>query len=66
VGWDWQPIEWGVTLCWWRHCAEAAECAFDGDPYCLLHAEEAWERQVAVELLGAERAWELLPPLAER
>ena len=65
MSWFREPVEWGLTLCYRRHCAELAECVFDGDPFCLEHAEEAWERAVAVELLG-ERAWDLLPPLEER
>jgi hypothetical protein len=64
VSWFAQPVEWGTTLCYRKSCAELAECVFDGDPYCLLHADDALERAVAVELLG-DRAWELLPPLEE-
>lgn len=62
MGWERQPVVWGVTLCSRRHCAELAECVWDGDPYCFTHAEDALERVLAVELLG-ERAWELLPEL---
>lgn len=64
MNWFRQPVVWGSTLCYRPHCTEAAECVFEGDPYCLEHAEEAWERAVAHELLG-ERAWDLLPPLVE-
>lgn len=65
MGWFREPVEWGLTLCSRKSCAELAEAVFDGDPYCLLHAEDAWERAVAHELLGG-RVWELLPPLEER
>lgn len=60
-----EPVEWGLTMCSLRHCCELAEALFEGEPYCLLHAEDAWERAIAHELLG-ERAWDLLPPLVER
>ena len=60
-----EPVEWGLTMCSRPHCCELAEAVFEGEPYCLLHAEDAWERAVAHELLG-ERVWDLLPPLVER
>ena len=57
------PIRWGLTLCSRKLCDRDAEAAFEGVPFCLAHAEEAWERQVARELLGAQRAAELLGDL---
>lgn len=65
MSWFRPEVEWGLTLCRWRHCVDLAVLVFDGDPYCLAHGEDAWERAVAHELLG-ERVWELLPPLGER
>ena len=40
-------IVWGETLCWEKECAELAECAFDGYPYCCLHADDALDAWVA-------------------
>lgn len=57
-----ETIRWGLTLCSRKLCDRDAEAVFEGVPFCLAHAEEAWERQVARELLG-ERTAELLGDL---
>lgn len=56
-------ITWGSTLCWVKECAELAACRYDGYPYCLLHADEALDYDVArglnpklAELLLAARS----------
>lgn len=38
------PIVWGSTLCKRKRCVEIAECAIDGEPFCIPHADEEIER----------------------
>ena len=56
-------IDWGLTLCSRKRCAELAECLLDGWPFCLLHAEDDLERWVAWSLNPELVA--SLPPLDE-
>jgi hypothetical protein len=44
------PVEWGLTLCRWRHCAELAQVKIDGWPYCITHGDDELERAIAWEL----------------
>lgn len=43
-------IEWGVTLCWRKECAELADCSYEGYPFCFLHADDELEYDLAREL----------------
>lgn len=43
-------VTWGATLCTQATCAELAACLLDRWPYCLRHADEVLERELAGEL----------------
>lgn len=56
-------VTWGATLCVHPHCAELAACRLEGWPYCLGHADDLLERELAGEL--SPSIGQLLPPLDE-
>ena len=59
------PVEWGLTLCSRKSCAELAEVKVDGWPFCCFHADDEIERWVAFSL-NPDAVFDLFPALDDR
>lgn len=62
--WRFDDVRWGDTLCAAPRCCQVAETLWEGTPYCVGCADLVVDRELSMDLLPKERAYEL-PPLFE-